>query len=69
MIFYESPYRIIKTLEELKNLNNQLDIVVCRELTKKFETIYRDKIKEVIEKIKKDKVLGEFVVIVQKHYE
>jgi len=49
VIFYESPYRIIKTLEELKNsltancrlLNTQ--IVVCRELTKRFETIYRGK--------------------------
>ncbi len=64
VIFYESTYRILKSLEELKNLNNQLNLVVCRELTKKFETIYRGKIEEVIEKIKKDKVLGEFVVIV-----
>jgi len=63
VIFYESPYRIIKTLKELAG-NLKPEIVVCRELTKKFETIYRGKIDEVIKKIEKDKTKGEFVVIV-----
>jgi len=70
VIFYESPYRILKTLNELKNtMNNEQrtknNIVVCRELTKKFETIYRGKIDEVIKEIEKDKIKGEFVVIVE----
>ena len=72
VIFYESPYRILKTLNELKlsyyhchgNLNTKLQVVVCRELTKKFETVYRGTIEEVIEKIKEDKAKGEFVVII-----
>jgi len=67
VIFYESPYRITKTLEELKSATEGKDnIIVCRELTKKFETIYRGKITEVLEKIKKDKIKGEFVVMVGK---
>jgi len=70
VIFYESPYRIIKTLNELyleaKTYNLEPKIIVCRELTKKFETIYRGKIDEVIEKIEKNPVKGEFVVIVGK---
>jgi 16S rRNA (cytidine1402-2'-O)-methyltransferase len=66
VIFYESPYRIIKTLNELRIMNNELNIIVCRELTKVFETTYRGKIEEVLSKIKKDKVKGEFVVIVNK---
>jgi 16S rRNA (cytidine1402-2'-O)-methyltransferase len=66
VIFYESPYRILKTLEELKEINRELKIVVAKELTKKFETIYRGKIEEIIEKIEKDKLKGEFVVIVRK---
>jgi len=70
VIFYESPYRIIRTLKELSSLFVQIRensrVVVCRELTKKFETIYRGKIDEVIEKIEKDKIKGEFVVIVGK---
>jgi len=70
VIFYESPYRIIKTLIELgleaKTFNLEPEIVVCRELTKKFETVYRGKIEEVLQKIEKDKIKGEFVVIVGK---
>lgn len=68
VIFYESPYRIIKTLEEINNkfqrFNFNPQIVVCRELTKKFETIYRGTIKEVIKKIKSDKIKGEFTIII-----
>jgi len=62
VIIYESPYRIIKTLKELKN-HGEFDIVVGRELTKQFETIYRGKISEVIPKIEPR---GEFVIIIRK---
>lgn len=64
VVFYESPHRIIKTLEELSKIDSR--IMVGRELTKKFETIYRGKLKQVIEQIKKDKIKGEFVVIVER---
>ncbi len=62
VIFYESPYRILKTLNELST--SDAKIVVCREMTKKFETVYRGTAKEVIEMIKKDVLKGEFVVVV-----
>ena len=73
VILYESPYRIIKTLNELELLTTHYplftNVVVCRELTKIFETVYRGTIEEVIEKIQKDKVggriKGEFVVILK----
>ncbi len=65
VIIYESCHRILKTLKELQELNNNLQLIVGRELTKKFETIYRGKIDKVIEKIEKDKVKGEFVIIVK----
>jgi len=61
VIFYESPHRIIKSLKELGKIKNR-EVVVCRELTKKFETVYRGKIKEVIGKINPK---GEFVVVVK----
>jgi 16S rRNA (cytidine1402-2'-O)-methyltransferase len=71
VIFYESPYRILRTLKELKEAMNSEqratnNIVVARELTKKFETIYRGKIDEVIEEIEKNTIKGEFVVILGK---
>jgi 16S rRNA (cytidine1402-2'-O)-methyltransferase len=70
IIFYESPYRILKTLKELdleaRAYNLEPEVVVCRELTKKFETIYRGKLKKVIEEIEKGVIKGEFVVIFRK---
>ncbi len=65
VIFYESPHRIIKTLEALTGLlEPERQIVVGRELTKKFETIYRGSAKEVLEKLQADQIRGEFVVAV-----
>ncbi len=64
VIFYESPHRVIKTLKELKELSPKLKIVVCRELTKKFETTYRGTVAEVLEILEKEGPRGEFVVIV-----
>ncbi len=62
--FYESGHRILKCLQELKDLlDPKRQILVCRELTKKFETIYRGTIAEVFEKMKDDR--GEFVVVIK----
>ncbi|MBU0596770.1 16S rRNA (cytidine(1402)-2'-O)-methyltransferase [Patescibacteria group bacterium] len=63
--FYESCHRIKKTLSELANvLDKKRKICVCRELTKKFETIYRGSTQDILNK----KILqkGEFVVIVSR---
>ncbi len=64
-IIYESPHRILKTLDEMMSLNRNLELVIGRELTKKFETIYRGNIEEVIKQITKDKIRGEFVIIIR----
>jgi 16S rRNA (cytidine1402-2'-O)-methyltransferase len=69
VIFFESPYRIVKTLKDLQaeaeSRNLDLKVAVCRELTKKFETVYRGKVKDVIEKIEQGVIKGEFVVVVE----
>lgn len=62
IVFYESPHRIVKTLNELKNYLGNREVIITRELTKKFEEIYRGKISEVMKKIK---AKGEFVVIIK----
>lgn len=59
VIFFESPHRISKTLGELEKYLGNIEIVIGRELTKKFEEIVRGKISEI--KIKNTK--GEFVVV------
>lgn len=62
IVLYESPYRIVKLMDELLLYCGDRDICVFRELTKKFETQYRGKISEVKENIKPK---GEFVVIMK----
>ena len=63
VVFYESGHRIKKCLQELKaNLDAGRGLVVCRELTKKFETIYRGNIDSIIEQMQDER--GEFVVVI-----
>lgn len=63
IVFFESVHRIKQSLKDIKMYFNDPYLVVCRELTKLNETIYRGKYDEIINDIV-DK--GEFVVIVQK---
>lgn len=64
VIFYESPHRILKALESMaKFVNPDRQMVVCRELTKMHETIYRGAVLELLEMSPKWLILGEFVVV------
>lgn len=63
VIAYESPFRIIKTLELLQKLMPERQIVIGRELTKKFEEVIRGKPEELLKKIQ-DKVKGEIVILI-----
>ena len=66
MIFYESPMRLVKTLEEfIQNFGEERQCSVSRELTKMFEENKRGTLKEVIEHFKQKAVKGEIVIIVQ----
>jgi len=67
-VLYESVHRIEKLLNQLIEYGvEQRKIVVCRELTKKFETIYRGTTEQVLDQLQEDKIKGEFVVIVEKN--
>jgi len=63
--FYESPHRIVKTLQALVPIIGDRKVCVCRELTKKFETIYRGPLEKVIPEIM-EKTKGEFTVIINR---
>ena len=63
VIFYESPHRILKTLALIQETLGDIEIVVARELTKKFEEVLRKKVSEIIAHFSKGKILGEFVVL------
>lgn len=65
IIIYEAPHRLIKTLEELyKTLGNRR-ITICRELTKKFETIVPTTFEEALDKYKTEEPRGEYVLVIE----
>lgn len=66
VVFYESPRRIINTLNKIALMDADRKVALCREMTKTFETIYRMKVTDLIEHFKahEDEIRGEFVLIV-----
>jgi len=65
IIFFESPFRLLKTLKELKEIFGDIDIVICRELTKIFEEIQREKIGDLINHFEQIKPKGELTILFQ----
>ena len=65
-VLYESPFRLVKLLQELKtHLGGERKAVVCRELTKLFEETKRGSLNELITFYTSKTVKGEIVVVVQ----
>ncbi len=64
IILYESTYRIEKLLKELNEIIPDRYIVICRELTKKFEEIRRGFPKELLEAFDESINKGEFVIVI-----
>lgn len=63
LIFYEAPHRISEMLEDLLMIFGDRNICVAREISKKYEEIFRGKVSQVLTEIKEIK--GEIVVIVE----
>lgn len=65
IIFYESPFRVVKCLEQLaETFGEERKVSVSRELTKKFEQTVRGTIAEVLEYFRQHEPKGEFVIVV-----
>ena len=65
MIFYEAPHKILYTLKDMYEVFGQRNICICRELTKIHEEYTNTTFKDAIEKIEKDGIKGEIVLIVE----
>jgi 16S rRNA (cytidine1402-2'-O)-methyltransferase len=63
IIFFEAPHHIIRTLTGIKEAFGDIDIVICRELTKIYEEIRREKISVSLEHFEKILPKGEFVIL------
>jgi 16S rRNA (cytidine1402-2'-O)-methyltransferase len=66
MVFYESPHRLIKTLQQLKDFFNQeRNVCVSRELSKLHEENYRGTFSQAIEHFSQKTIKGEIVLVVE----
>jgi 16S rRNA (cytidine1402-2'-O)-methyltransferase len=65
LIFFESPRRLLACLEDLHALWGERRAVITRELTKKFEEIYRGTLPELLLRLKGERVRGEITILVE----
>ncbi|EAH4889264.1 TPA: 16S rRNA (cytidine(1402)-2'-O)-methyltransferase [Campylobacter jejuni] len=64
-IIYESPKRILSLVEQIMILDNQREIFLIKEISKKFEKKFKGNAKELFEILKKSNLNGEWVVVLQ----
>jgi len=63
VIFFESPFRLVKSLADLKNIFGDIEIVICRELTKIYEETKRGKVSALLNELKEKQPKGEFTIL------
>lgn len=61
-LYYESPYRVGKTLEMINKKYPDAKVALCNDLTKKFQKVIRGTIPEALEELGKKEIKGEWVV-------
>lgn len=65
MILYEAPHHLVKTLEELYETLGERRITLCRELTKRFETVMPTTLEHALEYYKTEEPRGEYVLVLE----
>lgn len=65
IIIYESPFRIEKTLKDIESYMGEREVVIIREITKIYEEVLRGTTKNLIEKLEKNPIKGEIVLIIK----
>lgn len=65
LVFYESPHRVVKTLQDILNVAGDRSVAVAKELTKLHEQVIRGKISVVLEHFQNNKPRGEFAIVLE----
>lgn len=64
LIFYESPYRLKAFLLDALEVYGDRSAAIANDLTKKFETMYRGSLTELVERFETESILGEYCVLI-----
>ena len=64
LVFYESPYRLLGFLEDALAVYGKRPAAITNDMTKMFETVYRGTLVELNEKMKNEKIQGEYCVVI-----
>jgi 16S rRNA (cytidine1402-2'-O)-methyltransferase len=67
LVFFESPYRVVKSLRDMRETLGNRRVVVARELTKKFEEFIRGTLDEVMKRLENKTVRGEITIVLEGH--
>ncbi len=65
ILLYEAPHHLLRTLRELYEVLGDRRITLCRELTKKFETVLPTTLKEAVSRCESEEPRGEYVLVVE----
>lgn len=65
LVFFESPYRLLKSLAEMREVLGNRRVVIGRELTKKYEEFLRGTLDDLLKKLENRSVKGEITVLVE----
>jgi len=69
MVFFESPKRIVKLLNEILQILGNRRCVIVRELTKIYQEVIRGTVSELLERLKEKEIKGEIVVVIKGYEE
>ena len=64
LVFYESPYRLLGFLEDALDVYGNRRAAITNDMTKMFETVYRGALQDLTEKMKNEKIQGEYCVLI-----
>ncbi|MBZ7929898.1 MULTISPECIES: 16S rRNA (cytidine(1402)-2'-O)-methyltransferase [Campylobacter] len=68
-IIYESPKRILSLVEQISFIDENREIFAIKEISKKFETKFKGKAKEVFNELKEANLNGEWVLVISKNHQ
>ena len=64
-ILYESPHRLLKTLEEIKNIDDSRTIFLAKEITKLHQKTYKDSALNIYKNFTNENIKGEWVIVIE----